>query len=31
MVGRDTNDEASLMTLVGLSLVCAYLTKTIPN
>lgn len=26
-----TNDEASLMTLVGLSLVCAYLTKTIPE
>ena len=26
-----TNDEASLMTLVGLSLICAYLTKTIPD
>lgn len=26
-----TNDEASLMTLVGLSLMCAYLTKTIPD
>lgn len=26
-----TNDEASLMTLIGLSLVCAYLTKTIPE
>ncbi|WP_419825201.1 P-type conjugative transfer protein TrbL [Yersinia rohdei] len=26
-----TNDEASLMTLVGLSLVCAYLTKSIPD
>jgi type IV secretion system protein TrbL len=26
-----TNDEASLMTLVGLSLVCAYLTKVIPE
>lgn len=26
-----TNDEASLMTLVGLALVCAYLTKTIPD
>ncbi|ENZ0283903.1 TPA: P-type conjugative transfer protein TrbL [Klebsiella pneumoniae] len=26
-----TNDEASLMTLVGLSLVCAYLTKAIPE
>lgn len=26
-----TNDEASLMTLVGLSLVCAYVTKTIPE
>lgn len=26
-----TNDEASLVTLVGLSLVCAYLTKTIPE
>jgi type IV secretion system protein TrbL len=31
MVGSHTNDEASLMTLVGLSLVCAYLTKTIPE
>jgi type IV secretion system protein TrbL len=31
MVGSYTNDEASLMTLVGLSLVCAYLTKTIPE
>lgn len=26
-----TNDEASLMTLAGLALVCAYLTKTIPE
>jgi len=26
-----TNDEASLMTLVGLALVCCYLTKTIPE
>lgn len=26
-----TNDEASLMTLAGLALVCAYLTKTIPD
>lgn len=26
-----TNDEASLMTLGGLALVCAYLTKTIPE
>ncbi len=26
-----TNDEASLMTLVGLSLICAYLTKIIPE
>lgn len=26
-----TNDEASLMTLVGLSLICAYLTKIIPD
>lgn len=26
-----TNDEASLITLVGLSLVCAYLTKSIPE
>lgn len=26
-----TNDEASLMTLVGLSLLCAYLTKSIPE
>ncbi len=26
-----TNDEASLVTLVGLSLICAYLTKTIPE
>lgn len=26
-----TNDEASLMTFVGLSLICAYLTKTIPD
>ncbi|WP_017172497.1 P-type conjugative transfer protein TrbL [Xanthomonas phaseoli] len=26
-----TNDEASLMTMVGLALVCCYLTKTIPD
>lgn len=26
-----TNDQASLLTLVGLALVCAYLTKTIPE
>ena len=26
-----TNDEASLMTLAGLALVCAYLTRTIPE
>ncbi|QHG22473.1 P-type conjugative transfer protein TrbL [Pseudomonas sp. DTU12.1] len=26
-----TNDEASLMTLAGLALLCAYLTKTIPE
>ncbi|WP_154988261.1 P-type conjugative transfer protein TrbL [Klebsiella grimontii] len=26
-----TNDEASLMTMVGLALMCCYLTKTIPD
>ncbi|WP_049264087.1 P-type conjugative transfer protein TrbL [Pseudomonas aeruginosa] len=26
-----TNDEASLMTMIGLALVCCYLTKTIPD